>query len=106
MRVSYSPEVMPNGARDYSVYVLDPLESGFATNSLIGAASSSAPHSQPTGVAIGLGLMSWAWNDQECKVMVNGTITDDPSRGEMLEVVFAMREVSNFSTHEVPLLTD
>ena len=84
---------MPNGARDYSVYVLDPLESGYAVNSLIGGPPPGTPRTQPTGVAIGLGLMSWAWNDSECKVMVNGTVTDDPSRGEMLEVVFAMREV-------------
>ena len=95
-----SPELVPNSARDYSVYVLDPLESGYGTNMLINGSSASTSQSPlARGVAMGLGLMSWALSDPDCKITVNGTIMDVPSRGEMLEVVFALREVRQNCVH-------
>lgn len=79
---------MHEGKRDYSVYVLDPLEARSAMPTLTGN-SNNVPH----GVATGLGLMSVALDDPECDVLVTGTISNDGVQEEKLEVIFALREV-------------
>ena len=86
-----SPELVQvqEGKRDYSVYVLDPLEARSTVPTLPGS-SNSAPH----GVATGLGLMSIALDDPECDISVTGTINTDGIQEERLEVIFALREVS------------
>ena len=85
-----SPELVQvhEGKRDYSVYVLDPLEARSSVPSIPGASGSSSH-----GVATGLGLMSVALNDPEIDVNVTGTINNDGIQEERLEVIFALREV-------------
>lgn len=84
-----SPELVQDSSRDFSVYVLDPLES---LSSLPSSSSSQTQH--PRGVAVGLGLMSWALraDDSDC-VSVTGTIMRMGNGDEALEVIFALREV-------------
>ncbi|THG95591.1 hypothetical protein EW026_g6095 [Hermanssonia centrifuga] len=82
-----SPELIPDGKRDFSIYALDPLEACSAMH----LSGPSSAHSQP-GVAIGLGLMSWTLADPECDIAVTGTVVNDPVRGEAFETVFAFRE--------------
>lgn len=85
-----SPELVQvqEGKRDYSVYVLDPLEARSPVPTLPGN-SNNVPH----GVATGLGLVSVALDDPECDVSVTGTISNDGIQEEKLEVIFALREV-------------
>ena len=87
---STSPELVQvhQGKRDYSVYVLDPLEARAPVPSL-----PSGSRSSTHGVATGLGLMSMAMNDPECDISVTGTISTDGIQEERLEVIFALREV-------------
>lgn len=86
-----SPELVQDSTRDFSVYVLDPLES---LSPLPSSSSSQTQH--PRGVAVGLGLMSWALraDDSDC-VSVTGTIMKMGNGEEALEVIFALREVCN-----------
>ena len=63
-----SPELVQDSTRDFSVYVLDPLESLSSSAPAASSASSSQSTKQqqqqhPRGVAVGLGLMSWALLD-------------------------------------------
>lgn len=86
----YSPELVEvqEGKRDFTIYVLDPLEARSAIPSMPGG-SNNHPH----GVATGLGLMSLALDDPECDVSVTGTINNDGIQEEKLEVILALREV-------------
>ncbi|KAH9918775.1 hypothetical protein B0H21DRAFT_238781 [Amylocystis lapponica] len=96
-----SPELVPDRNRDFSVYVLDPLES----HSL--SASNNPLHPQPhnhpqssdsqplTSVAIGLGLMSWALRTSDADITVTGTIVGDDLREDALEVIFSLRETAH-----------
>ncbi|EMD35248.1 hypothetical protein CERSUDRAFT_124622, partial [Gelatoporia subvermispora B] len=97
-----SPELLPDGARDFSVYVLDPLETHphSNTSSVVTAQGhpgirSGAPGTQPQGVAIGLGLMSWALQSPDSDITVTGTLIADGIREDALEVVFALRETAH-----------
>ncbi|KAL0956006.1 hypothetical protein HGRIS_002181 [Hohenbuehelia grisea] len=88
-----SPELVQDKTRDYSVYVLDPLESFLAP----GSASSPAPDSRdrPRGVAVGLGLMSGALVAVESNSLpVAGTIIKLGTGQDALEVIFALRETA------------
>ncbi|KAI0087455.1 hypothetical protein BDY19DRAFT_1058274 [Irpex rosettiformis] len=87
-----SPDVVQiqPGKKDFTVYVLDPLEVRHVSSAAL-FGSSSAPGSQP-GVAIGLGLLSSALYDGDCDVTVAGTIMTDGIQEERLEVVFSLRE--------------
>ncbi|KAG6333821.1 hypothetical protein ID866_5269 [Astraeus odoratus] len=79
-----SPELLQDSSRDFSLYVLDPLEAQPAPH-----ASTTGPSAR--GVAVALGLMTWALeSDESASVYVTGTIL--PSSAA-LEVVFALREV-------------
>jgi hypothetical protein len=80
---------MQDSSRDFSVYVLDPLETPFLPPTAEGQNGVAG------GVAVGLGLMSWALlADESESIGVNGTLIKQQAGGEQaVEVVFALREV-------------
>ena len=95
-----SPELVQDSTRDFSVYVLDPLESFSSSAPDASTASSSQSTQQhqqhPRGVAVGLGLMSWALlADEETSeaAQVTGTLMTAGNGEEALEVIFALKEV-------------
>jgi hypothetical protein len=98
-----SPELMHFGQRDFSIYVLDPSESDSAPNTVV-VSSGSGPSSQPTpsahqpppGVAVGMGLMSWALAAPDDSAFVTGIINKTASGESALEIVFALRGVRHF----------
>ena len=102
-----SPELVQDNCRDFSLYVLDPLESNSAPAPVHISNANKEPSSskpslsleQPRGVAVGLGLMSWALSsDDSDPVTVVGTIVKQGTNQEALEVIFALREVSLLKT--------
>lgn len=96
-----SPELLQDRSRDYSVYVLDPLESLSAPTPIGSHASSSERRSQQSGVAVGLGLMSWARVSEESKsLQIAGTLINNGRAA--LEVVFALREVRELTSTSGP----
>ena len=90
------------GQRDFSIYALDPSESDSAPNTVVvssGSGSSSQPTSapqQPPGVAVGMGLMSWALAAPDDSAFVTGIMNKTASGDSALEVVFALRGVLSF----------
>lgn len=97
-----SPELAHDNGRDFSLYVLDPLESRSAPAPVHINASEDASSAngsalgveQTRGVAVGLGLMSWALSADESDMMpVVGTLVKQTNGQEALEVVFSLREV-------------
>lgn len=98
-----SPELVQDQSRDFSVYVLDPLESNSAPApvNIANPSTSSSPAKPNTnsaensrGVAVGLGLMSWALlADASDSSTVTGTLIKLGTGQEALEVVLALREV-------------
>jgi hypothetical protein len=101
-----SPELIQDTSRDFSVYVLDPLESNSApapvqiSNSSAQAADTGAM----CGVAVGFGLMSWALRSDDNSIKAVGTVVRSAAQ-EFLEVVFALREVRNNFNPPLPWLT-
>ncbi|KAF8813742.1 hypothetical protein BYT27DRAFT_7157551 [Phlegmacium glaucopus] len=96
-----SPELIQDHCRDFSLYVLDPLESNSAPAPVRIANANREPSptktgsslEQPRGVAVGLGLMSWALaSDDSDPMTVVGTIVKQGTGQEALEVIFALRE--------------
>lgn len=78
-----SPELVPNTTRDFTVYVLDPLE----------APPPGAMETHATGgVAIGLGYMSLSLQGATPDATVTGTFIGDGLREDALEVILALRE--------------
>jgi hypothetical protein len=94
-----SPELAPNAQRDYSVYVLDPLESEHTPNpfSLPDSSFNSSSSTSAQGVAVGLGLLSLALADESTSP-VTGTVVKTNIGEDALEVVFALREVGDSCT--------
>ena len=95
-----SPELVQDPTRDYSLYVLDPLESNSApapvniSNTHGDAAGLSKGVIEQPGVAVGLGLMSWAlMSSDRDSLYVTGTLGKQHTGQEALEVVFALRKV-------------
>jgi hypothetical protein len=96
-----SPELVQDANRDFSVYVLDPLESNSApapvhiSNTTFNCGSSVSTSAESSNaVAVGLGLMSWALVAGESDgVTVTGTLVKQGTGQEALEVIFALREV-------------
>jgi len=97
-----SPDLTQDSLRDFSLYVLDPLESNSApapvhiSNAGPTPSANNPPSSkeQPRGVAVGLGLMSWALSaDDSDEMTVVGTLVKQSNGQEALEVIFALREV-------------
>ncbi|KAK0454593.1 hypothetical protein EV421DRAFT_427538 [Armillaria borealis] len=100
-----SPELLQSDTRDFSVYVLDPLESESApepVNIPSEAEGSKMAEGQARGVAVGLGLMSWALAAEGEEALVNGTLTRTGSGQEALEVVFALRETYSHREGIIP----
>ncbi|KAK0195791.1 hypothetical protein F5146DRAFT_1175156 [Armillaria mellea] len=100
-----SPELLQSDTRDFSVYVLDPLESESApgpVNIPSEAEGSKMTEGQVRGVAVGLGLMSWALAAEGEEALVNGTLTRTGSGQEALEVVFALRETTRIEKASFP----
>ncbi|KAK0459057.1 uncharacterized protein EV420DRAFT_301210 [Desarmillaria tabescens] len=100
-----SPELLQSDNRDFSVYVLDPLESESApglVNIPNEAEGSKMNEGQVRGVAVGLGLMSWALAAEGEEALVNGTLTRTGSGQEALEVVFALRETARIEKASFP----
>ncbi|KAJ7594614.1 hypothetical protein C8J56DRAFT_1161202 [Mycena floridula] len=96
-----SPELVQDNSRDYSVYVFDPLESGYASAQTAASSSSALP--QSTGVAVALGLMSWALQtDEKDSLPVTGTIITLGNGNESLEVFFSLRETAAMQKKYLP----
>lgn len=71
------------------------------------APASTPPVGQPRGVAVALGLMSWALTaDESDSVAVTGTITSLGTGLDALELVFALREVGVCSFRCILILSD
>ncbi|KAJ3473214.1 hypothetical protein NLI96_g13088 [Meripilus lineatus] len=87
-----SPELVPDARRDFSIYLLDPLES-HSNAPLLASSHPPSPH-HPQGVAIALGLLSWALRDDAPQPQVTGTVSTDGLGNESLEVIFALRETT------------
>jgi hypothetical protein len=86
-QASDSPEIAPDGRRDYALYALDPLE---AEPAPAGAGTGAAGPS----VAVGLGLLSLARGDDGSPPpRVTGTCVRTSTGEDALELVFAIREV-------------
>lgn len=91
-----SPEVQPTGMRDYSLYVLDPLEDIMSRN----ARGSS------DGVAVGMGLLSSVMSSEESNsAMVTGTVIQCAPNELALEVVISLRQVCNADNASISRLT-
>ncbi len=92
-----SPELIQDSTRDFSLYVLDPLESNSAPAPVNIANAhgdtGSTGSAQPRGVAVGLGLMSWALAAGGDSIPVTGTLVKQSTGQKALEVIFALREV-------------
>ena len=89
------------GQRDFSIYALDPSESDSAPNTVVVSSSSDSssrptPPQQPPGVAVGMGLMSWALAAPDDTAFVTGIINKTASGDSALEAVFALRGVRLF----------
>ncbi|KAF9460750.1 hypothetical protein BDZ94DRAFT_1311261 [Collybia nuda] len=110
-----SPELVQDFSRDFSVYVLDPLESNSAPAPVHISNASPSPSSQgshttngpinnqPRGVAVGLGLMSWALlADEADSAAVAGTLITLPTGKEALEIIFALRETATMQKSSLP----
>ncbi|KAH9485147.1 hypothetical protein JR316_0002054 [Psilocybe cubensis] len=98
-----SPELTQDSNRDFSLYVLDPLESNSApapvnisnssSDSSYSVNNNSSNAEQPRGVAVGLGFMSWALTaDDADAATVVGTLVKQANGQQALEVIFALRE--------------
>lgn len=83
-----SPEITPDPSRDYSVYVLDPLED-FMSKERRGQSSSSSG-----GVAVGMGLLSQVLSPftSESSTVI-GTVIGCGNGEYALEVVLSLKQV-------------
>ncbi|KAG6837806.1 hypothetical protein H0H93_016174 [Arthromyces matolae] len=101
-----SPELVQDKRRDFSVYVLDPLESNSAparVNIPNATSDSGNVPEQPRGLAVALGLMSWALMlDEKDIALVTGTIIKLPTGQEALEVIFALKETVAMEKSSLP----
>ncbi|EJD04353.1 uncharacterized protein FOMMEDRAFT_167557 [Fomitiporia mediterranea MF3/22] len=85
-----SPELRPDATKDFSVYVLDPLED-VASNSRL---------RQAGGVAVGMGLLSGILSPyMPDTTMVNGTFVACGQTEDALEVVMSLRQVTPSVIH-------
>lgn len=94
-----SPEIIQDRSRDFSVYLLDPLETDCAPAqvNISHSASQSVPDTPESRVAVGLGLMSWAlMADETDNMSATGTLKVSAAGQEMLEIIFSLREVCVF----------
>lgn len=83
-RVLGSPELSPDATKDFSVYILDPLEDLMSKNR----------HGQSGGVAVGMGLLSSILSPySQDTTLVTGTLVDCGQNEDALEIVVSLRQV-------------
>ncbi|KAJ7125018.1 hypothetical protein C8R44DRAFT_874862 [Mycena epipterygia] len=101
-----SPEIIQDHTRDFSVYLLDPLETDCApaqVNISHSHSQSSLPDAPEARVAVGLGLMSWGLLADESDAMsVTGTLKVSGAGQEMLEIIFSLRETIPMQKASLP----
>ncbi|KAJ7502880.1 hypothetical protein B0H11DRAFT_1906704 [Mycena galericulata] len=96
------PEIIQDRSRDFSVYLLDPLETDCAP-AQVSISHPSVADAPEARVAVGLGLMSWAlMADEADTVSATGTLKVSSSGKEMLEVIFSLRETAAMQKTELP----
>ncbi|KAJ7729546.1 hypothetical protein DFH07DRAFT_183597 [Mycena maculata] len=98
-----SPEIIQDRSRDYSVYLLDPLETDCAPAQVNLSQSASHPSvtdAPETRVAVGLGLMSWGMADDATSA--TGTLKVSAAGQEMLEIIFSLRETLPMQKASLP----
>ncbi|KAH8120610.1 hypothetical protein DFH11DRAFT_1848113 [Phellopilus nigrolimitatus] len=84
-----SPELRPDAIKDFSVYVLDPLEDFISKGRHMSASTPSG------GVAVGMGLLSGILSSRTPDTtMVTGTIVGCGRGENALEVVLSLRQVA------------
>ncbi|EJD48948.1 hypothetical protein AURDEDRAFT_183080 [Auricularia subglabra TFB-10046 SS5] len=109
---SASPHLLSDIERDYSVYVLDPLEEALTHLPLPGSitgpqqTAQQQPQSSPAlGVAVGMGLMSWCLaeeqDDASEPTLVIGRLLKHPASGDMVEIVVTLQETRSRSQEQV-----
>ncbi|KAJ6497784.1 hypothetical protein C8R45DRAFT_984241 [Mycena sanguinolenta] len=86
-----SPEILQDITRDFSIYLLDPLEIDCAPAQVNLSSKPSVPDALESRVAVGLGLMSWALMTEEA-IPVTGTVKLSGTGQESLEVIFSLRQ--------------
>ena len=89
----YSPEFLSEDEEDYSVYLVDPVETRQSGSTFNNASSSSSMPPQFTGVTVGMGVLSSLFDSPAEDVWVTGTISTGPDGSESLEVVFTLKPV-------------
>ncbi|KAL5534610.1 hypothetical protein ACEPAG_1073 [Sanghuangporus baumii] len=88
-----SPELSPDATKDFSFYILDPLEDLMSKNR----------HGQSGGVAVGMGLLSNILSPYvPDTTTVTGTLVDCGQNEDALEVVVSLRQVAPTAMHAVP----
>ena len=92
----YSPELFSEEEEDYSVYLVDPVETKQSGSTFNNASSSGGVPPQFTGVTVGLGVLSSLLDSSAEDVWVTGTISTGPDGSESLEVVFTLKLVGEF----------
>ena len=88
-----SPEFFSEDEEDYSVYLVDPVETQQSGSTLNNASSSSGVLPQFMGVTVGLGVLSTLLDSSAEDLWVTGTISTGPDDFESLEVVFTLKPV-------------
>ena len=79
-----SPELRPDATKDFSIYILDPLED----------LMSKSRHGQSSGVAVAMGLLSIILSPSTPdSVTVNGTFVPCGQNESALEVVVSLKQV-------------
>ena len=88
-----SPEFFSEDEEDYSVYLVDPVETQQSGSTLNNASPSSGVLPQFMGVTVGLGVLSTLLDSSAEDLWVTGTISTGPGGSESLEVVFTLKLV-------------
>ncbi|KAJ7782809.1 hypothetical protein B0H16DRAFT_1494443 [Mycena metata] len=99
-----SPELIQDRNRDYSVYLLDPLETEYppAQMNILPQAPTQEPPPEAR-VAVGLGFMSWELKSHETEVKwVTGTLKVSGTGQEVLEIIFSLRETIAMEKASLP----
>lgn len=89
----HSPEFFSEDEEDYSVYLVDPVETQQSGSTFNNTSSNSGMPPQFTGVTVGLGSLSSLLDSSAEDVWVAGTISTGPDGSESLEVVFTLKPV-------------
>jgi hypothetical protein len=88
-----SPEFFSEDEEDYSVYLVDPVETQQSGSTFNNASSSGGVPPQFMGVTVGLGVLSSLLDSSAEDVWVAGTIFTGPDGSESLEIVFTLKPV-------------